>query len=246
VNLLLLEPNELREPGRVRLTDGRAAHLLSVLQVEQGQDVRVGLLDGPRGTGTVTAIDGAAVELQCAFDPAIPEPANVDLLLALPRPKVLRRLWAQIAALGVRRVILTNAERVERDYFDAHVLAPECYRPLLIEGLQQARDTRLPIVSIHRRFRVLVEDELDAMCGDAVRAVAHPGAPTTIPALVAQRGGERLLMAIGPEGGWNTFELSLLEAHGFQRVGMGQRTLRSDTACVALLAIAHTAMEEST
>ena len=73
----------------------------------------------------------------------------------------MRRLWAQIAALGVGQIILTNAEKVERHYFDTHILTPETYRPLLIEGLQQARDTRLPAVSIHRKFRILIEDELD-------------------------------------------------------------------------------------
>ena len=92
-----------------------------------------------------------------------PSRPPVDLLLALPRPKVLRRLWAQIAALGVGRIILTNAARVERNYFDTHVLSAACYQPLLIEGLQQARDTRLPAVTVHRQFKVLLEDELDSL-----------------------------------------------------------------------------------
>src|SRR5205823_10500285 len=100
--------------------------------------------------------DGA-VEPHCAFDATVPPRPPIDLLLALPRPKVMRRLWAQLAALGVGQIMLTNAERVERNYFDTHVLKPECYRPLLVEGLQQARDTRLPNVSIHRQFKVLVE-----------------------------------------------------------------------------------------
>ena len=100
-----------------------------------------------------------------SLEPDTPPRPAIDLLLAAPRPKVMRRLWAQIAALGVGQIILTNAEKVERNYFDTHMLAPDTYRPLLIEGLQQARDTRLPSVSIHRRFRVLIEDELDRLLG---------------------------------------------------------------------------------
>jgi RsmE family RNA methyltransferase len=170
----------------------------------------------------------------------------VDLLLALPRPKVMKRLWAQIAASGVGRIILTNAERVERDYFDAHILTPACYRPLLVEGLQQARDTRVPAVSIHKRFKVLVEDELDMLFqADGLRLVADPSAPKSVSAAIGEQpdraANTRILIAIGPEGGWNSFELGLLEAHGFQAVGMGPRTLRTDTACVALLAIVHAA-----
>ena len=126
-----------------------------------GQTIRIGIVDGPLGTGTVTGIAGGAVDLQCVFDDTVPPRPRVDLLLALPRPKVMRRLWAQLAAIGVGRIILTNAGRVERHYFDTHVLTQDTYRPLLIEGLQQARDTRLPEVSIHRQFRILIEDDLD-------------------------------------------------------------------------------------
>jgi RsmE family RNA methyltransferase len=251
VNLVILEPGELTDSGDAVLAGARGAHLAGVLRVAPGQQVRIGLLDGPYGVGTVQSIAGSTVELRCAFETAVPPRPRVDLLLALPRPKVLRRLWAQIAALGVGQIILTNAERVERNYFDTHVLAPETYRPLLVEGLRQARDTRLPRVSIHRQFKVLVEDRLSEADGLAtlfpdgqpdLRLIADPAANRPAGALVRDRAPERLLLAIGPEGGWNDFEIALLEAHGFQSAGMGSRTLRTDTACVALLALVHEAM----
>jgi RsmE family RNA methyltransferase len=182
--------------------------------------------------------------MHCAFDASVPARPPVDLLLALPRPKVMRRLWAQIAALGAGQIILTNAERVERNYFDTHVLTPECYRPLLVEGLQQARDTRLPAVSIHRQFKVLIEDKLDALFGTGLRVVADPAASASAGALVREHRDARVLFAVGPEGGWNAYETALLAAHGFLPAGMGARTLRSDTACVALLALAHEAVRD--
>jgi RsmE family RNA methyltransferase len=242
VNLILADPQELDESGVLTLSDARAAHLLDVLEVTPGRDVRVGLLDGPHGIGTVTSTGEGAVTLRCVFEQEIPARPRVDLLLALPRPKVMRRLWAQLAALGVGQIILTNAERVERHYFDAHTLQPAHSRPLLIEGLQQARDTRLPLVSIHRQFRILIEDDLDALAGDGLRLLADPSGATPITAAIGRRSPERLLLAVGPEGGWNDFERGLLQARGFELAGMGPRTLRSDTACVALLAIAHSAM----
>ena len=206
--------------------------------------MRVGLVDGPLGTGTVVSIADDSVALRCLFDRSAPPRPGVDLLLALPRPKVMRRLWAQIAALGVGDIILTNAERVERHYFDTHVLAPETYRPLLIEGLQQAKDTWLPRVSIHRQFRKLIEDELDALCPAQTRLVAHPGKGRSLRSAVPPGDREaksRVLLAVGPEGGWNAFELGLLGAHGFTTVDAGPRPLRSDTACIALLALVHEA-----
>lgn len=239
VNLIILERGEVGESGDVTLSGARAAHLLNVLHIEPDHQVRVGVLDGPRGIASVESIRDGAIALRCTLEAGIPPRPNVDLLLAVPRPKVMRRLWAQIAALGVGQIILTNAEKVERNYFDTHVLAPETYRPLLIEGLQQARDTRLPAVSIHRQFKPLVEDQLDGLFGRGRRVVADPSATRPLSEVGRAGDGERILLAIGPEGGWNAFELGLLDAHGFQRAGMGPRTLRTDTACVALLALAH-------
>ena len=246
MNLILVEPSAVGGDGTVRLSAAQSAHVLDVLKAAQGSVVRVGVIDGATGLGAIASVTGRCVELRCEFE-TIPERPRVDLLLALPRPKVLRRLWSHVAALGVGQVILTNAEKVERDYFGNHLLHEDVYRPLLIEGLQQARDTRLPRVSIHRRFRVLVEDHLDGLCPDARRIVAHPVAPRTggasVAAALAGIGTGRVLLAVGPEGGWNDFELALLESRGFARVGMGPRTLSTTTACIALLALVHDALQ---
>jgi RsmE family RNA methyltransferase len=240
MNLILLEPRDRVDGSCVTLTDARATHLLDVLRVTPGQSVRLGMLDGPLGVGTVESAGDAGVTLRCVFETEPPPRPRADVLLALPRPKVMRRLWAQLAALGVGQIILTNASRVERDYFDTHILTEASYRPLLIEGLQQARDTWLPKVSIHRQFRILVEDRLDDLFPSDVRLVADPSGIASIAQTVIGR-DDRVLIAIGPDGGWNEFELSLLEAHGFARVGLGRRTLRVDTACVALLSQVHSA-----
>ena len=245
MNLILCEPGEVDAHGVVTLTGARAAHVRGVLGARRGDVIRIGVVDGPRGPGEILALDEDRVVLRttlvAGLDTTVPPPPAVDLLLALPRPKVLRRLWAQLAALGVGRIVLTNASRVERHYFDTHILEASTYRPLLIEGLQQAGDTRLPLVSIHRQFRILVEDELDALSGDAARLVAHPGGHPSLLSIAGESQRRRVLLAIGPEGGWNDFELDLLTRHRFEVVGLGLRILRTDTACIALLALLHEA-----
>lgn len=239
---MLLEGGEIDAAGVARVSGHRARHLIDVLNVSPGHEVRVGVIDGPTGVGRVTSCRAGDVELCCTLDARMAPRPPVDLLLALPRPKVLRRLWAQLASLGVGQIILTNAARVERNYFDTHVVTEACYRPLLIEGLQQARDTRLPAVSIHRQFKVLVEDHLDSLFPEGLRLVADPGTHTPLTTAVRARGGLRNLVAVGPEGGWNDYERELLRTHGFERVDMGPRTLRSDTACIAIVALVHDAI----
>jgi RsmE family RNA methyltransferase len=139
--------------------------------------------------------------------------------------------------------MLTNAARVERNYFDTHWLSPATYEPLLVEGLQQARDTRVPVVSVHRQFRPFVEDELPLLCVDTCRIVAHPGEAGSIAEAVRGGGPGRVLLAVGPEGGWNDFEMELLGATGFVRASMGPRTLRTDTACIAALAMVYEGLD---
>lgn len=59
-------------------------------------------------------------------------------------------------------------------------------------------------------------------------------------------GGRRVVLAIGPERGWEEpEELELLASLGFDLVTLGPRTLRTDVACVALLAVAHDLLDAS-
>jgi RsmE family RNA methyltransferase len=235
MNLILLQPDDFRDDGMAVLSGDRARHMSKVLKVEQGKVLRIGMLNGPLGKGTVLAIGKHEVCLQCVLDPETPPKPQIDLLLAMPRPKVMKRLWAQIAALGVGRIVLLNTAKVERYYFDSHVLEPDFYNKLLIEGLQQARCTHLPEVLIRQRFKPFVEDELDMLFGEHLKLLADPAGEKRIADFEVN--DTHVLLAIGPEGGWTTYELDKLKDHGFELFGMGKRVLRTDTACIGLLSM---------
>jgi RsmE family RNA methyltransferase len=262
MNLLLVEPEAVRPDRTVVLDAAPAAHIAGVLRLGPGDTLRAGVVDGPRGAARVLAVEGGdgrswrvTVDFGEVLDHGeVPPRPRVDLLLALPRPKVLRRLLAPLAAIGVRRVYLTNAERVERCYFDAHVLSPEVQRPLLLQGLSQARDTRLPTVTVHRSLRGLVANGLPRYAPGAGRVMAdvEGDARGPLPGVRAacadaRRRGEGpepadVVLAVGPEGGWRDGERQLLAEAGFVAASAGPRALRSETACVALLALVHDAL----
>jgi len=231
-----MRQDEVGNDGVVVLADRRAHHMLSVLKARKGQELKVGLLNGHCGTGVIESVNDGKVVLRCAFTEEPLPASRLDLLLALPRPKALKRLWPQLASLGLRRIFLTNAAKVEREYFDTHWLDPKRYEALLIEGLEQAGDTFLPEVSIIRRLKPFVEDKLSDVCGEGSRLVAHPGAGLR-PGKLSRNPGEGTVLAIGPEGGWTDFELDMFERHGFTQVTLGARKLRTDTACVALISL---------
>jgi 16S rRNA (uracil1498-N3)-methyltransferase len=228
MNLLLLEPSELRDDGTAQLTGRRADHVREVLRAAPGERLRVGRVDGPMGVAEVLAIEDAGVLLREALDAEAPPPSAVALLLAVPRPKILRKVLQAAAAMGVKRLVLLGSYRVEKSYFGSPLLAPDALRAELLLGLEQGRDTRVPEVTVHRFFKPFVEDELDVAFGDAVRLLAHPAAAAPLEA--APPTAARAVIAIGPEGGWTAYEAGALEAHGFRPYALGPRPLRVDQA----------------
>lgn len=233
MNLLLLEPDEVAGDGVAVLTGRRALHARAVLDVQAGDTVRVGVLGGMTGTAVVETRAGDAVTLRVTLDAPPPPRARVDVVLAIPRPRALKRVLPALAAFGVDRVVLVNAYRVEKSYFDSKVLAPDYAGALFREGLEQARDTILPELLVRPLLRPFVEDELDAWCGQGSRRlVLHPVAAVPLAPLART---ERAVVAIGPEGGWIPFEIDLLGAQGFHAVSLGARALRTEVAVAAAL-----------
>ena len=242
MNRILFEKSEIAE-GVAEFGGERAAHVLEVLHGEVGQTLKTGEVDGRIGTGEIVEItrgagdQGPAIRVRVCHDQESLRPW-VDVILAPPRPRVMKRLLPQLAAMGVGRIVLVGARKVEKDFWGATLLKEENYRPLLIDGLMQAGTSILPKLEVRRSFRRFVADELDAMFPATRRVVAHPyshPSHSSCPSC-SSRAPDRLLLAVGPEGGWTDDEVELLESKGFRRYSLGPRILRTDTAVIALLA----------
>lgn len=233
MNTLLLQPNEVDAEGRAVLGDRRLAHVTQVLKLKVGDSLRVGVQGGQLGHAVVERLDPTALVLKATFDEAPPPRANVWLVLAIPRPKQLKRVIPAVASLGVDRVMLVNAARVEKSYFDSKVLNDAFLDELVTLGLEQACDTVKPIIEVRERLKPFVEDELASWApSNARRLLPHPtGADPLRPVPQA----EPVVLAIGPDGGWVPFEVELFSRHGFTPVSLGRRVLRGEVAVPAVL-----------
>ena len=240
---MLFEPGEIAG-GVAAFGGARAEHVRNVLHGAVGQVIKTGEINGKIGTGEIVEISERQVRVRVRHTDE-PLPPWADLILAPPRPRILKRLLPSLATLGVGRIVLVGAKKVEKDFWGATLLQEANWRPLLVDGLMQGCvSSLLPAVETRRNFRRFVTDELDALFPTANRLVAHPygdGGTGNRERGTGngERGtgnGERPLLAVGPEGGWTDEEVELLEAHGFVRRSLGPRILRTDTATVALLA----------
>ena len=241
MNLILFEPHEINADWTVHLDDRRSRHIIDVLGSQPGERLKAGIVNGPIGSAEIISITKvrktAAVILRFSAEEPVPQAPFCDLIVALPRPIMLKRILAQAAELGVRKIFLINANRVEKSFFQANLLKKEKYRQFLLHGLEQAKDTLMPEVSVHKRFRPFVEDFIPTIAKTYSRMlVAHPEAGEDLKQVVGTEISGRTLLAVGPEGGWVDFEIEKFFEQSFVPVSMGRRILRTDTAIVALLA----------
>ncbi|SDG74967.1 16S rRNA (uracil(1498)-N(3))-methyltransferase [Pseudomonas abietaniphila] len=231
MNLLLLEDADFIAADRVVLRDRRLKHMQEVHRSEVGDSLRVGRVGGLLGSAELLRLEPREAELSVAFDREPPAKLPLTLVLALPRPKMLRRVFQTIATMGVPKVILVNSYRVEKSFWQTPFLEPAAIREQLILGLEQARDSVLPEIVIEKRFKPFVEDRLPAITDGTLGLIGHPGDFPACPRSVEQP----VTLAIGPEGGWIPYEVELLRASGLNPVQLGERILRVETAVTALL-----------
>ncbi len=237
MNLVLLHPDDFisGEPSarlaRVRIEGRRARYVLEVHRETLGEALCVGLLGGAMGRGVIVAMEDGHIELDVVLDRSPPELLPLTLVLALPRPLVLKRVLISATSMGVGRIVLVNARRVEKSYWQSKALEEGALREQLLLGLEQARATNMPEVDLRPRFRPFVEDELARWIGGTQALVADPSGGEPCPRNV----GGPLTLAIGPEGGWSDYELERLRAIGFRVVHLGERILRVETAVPALI-----------
>ncbi len=230
MNLLLLNPSDVTN-NLARVSGRQLAQLLTVHNSAVGDTVRVGMVNGQMGNGRVRSIDAQHATLEVVFNLAPPSALPLTLILALPRPKMLRRTLQTVATMGVKQLYLINSFRVEKSYWQSPLLAREAIEEDFRLGLEQARDTVLPQLHVRKRFKPFVEDELPALVKNTTALLAHPVTDQRCPINIQAP----TTLVIGPEGGFIPYEVELLEAAGCSTVHLGSRILRVETAVPALI-----------
>jgi len=236
MNIILFEKDELKS-DRVVLTDHRAKHIVKVLHSEPGDFIRVGAINGEIGTGKVVSIQCKypfLVELSVSLSDKPAPPPPIDLILAMPRPIMLKRILSQVTALGIGTIYLINGNRVEKSFWGAGILNEAEYRPHLIHGLEQAMDTRLPQIKLFRHFLPFVEEYLPSLSIQYSSClIAHPDSENSLSDCLTKDDGG-ILYAVGPEGGWVDFEIKKFLTAGMKDFSIGSRILKVDTAAVSI------------
>ncbi|WP_434353799.1 16S rRNA (uracil(1498)-N(3))-methyltransferase [Psychrobacter sp. HD31] len=237
MNILLLPPKTI-ENNQAIITDiMQCQHVKQVLKSNVGDVIKVGQLGGKIGTANVSQITDTNIVLNnVKLTQPPPSKLNLTVILALPRPKVLRRLIMDMTAMGVKHIILVNSYKTQKSYWQSPML--NRLDEFVLEGLQQGVDTIPPKIELKKRFKPFVEDDLAGLMkhsdnsSDVAGLVAHPYTNNSwydfFNKAIKQDTGLPPVLWIGAEGGWIDYEVALLKQHGCLPVSLGQRILRTE------------------
>lgn len=240
MNLVLFESTEIDSP--LACSDPRATHILEVLRRTVGDTFDAGLINGPHGKATLAAINQEALLLSFLWGKLPPPPPPLTLLIGLPRPQTARKILLEATSLGVQALHFVTTERGEPSYASSTLWSSGEWRRHLLAGAAQAFCTRLPDISFGRSLSDAIAD-LPPQA--ALVALDNYESPVTLEACVTQATGRAephainkpVVLALGSERGWTAAERDLLRANHFTLAHLGPRVLRTETACVASIAI---------
>lgn len=240
MNILLFTAQDVvsqtQQQVELKITGERFQHLAKVQKFSVGDQLRIGELNGLRGVATLTSLDKDSITLIGHLDQEPPTPAQAKLILAMPRPIMLKRILVDIAMLGIKEIVLLQSTHVQKSYWTSKVVFEnDGIDELLLRGLEQSCDTVMPQVTIEKRFKPFVEDKLKTFCQFDDEAsdiiLAHPNSEQICP----QPAQRAFTLIVGPENGFTPYEVELLTANGATAYTLGERHLRVETAATYLL-----------
>jgi RsmE family RNA methyltransferase len=230
VNIILFSASEVQLP--LARNDFRARHILQVLRRKPGDTFDAGLINGPRGKGTLVTSREDSLELSFEWGEAPPPLAPIRLIVGLPRPQTARDILREGASLGVSAIDFVITRRAEPSYARSSLWSGE-WESLIVAGAAQAFCTRLPDVSHGLPLTDALAKapaEATSIALDNYESSVRLG--KSVPAL-----GKPVVLAVGAERGWSAEERDLLVQHGFLFAHLGERVLRTETACIAAVAV---------
>lgn len=236
MNRILFE--ELRESYTLPVRDPRFEHVRGVLRMQVGDRFDIGVLNGPAGKATVQRLDKESLTVSADWGERPPLPPDLHLLVGLCRPATVRKILSTAPTLGVRSVTFAGTGRSDPDYACSRIWRDGTWRRYLIEGVEQAFDTYRPAVRVHDSLEAALataperSERLALDVYESTESLGRHGIDA----------GRPVLLAIGPERGWNAADRKILLASGCRLCSAGTRVLRVETAVTVGLTLILRAM----
>jgi RsmE family RNA methyltransferase len=242
MNLILFKEHEIKVPLQGR--DKRALHLLKTLRKKTGDTFEAGVLEIGAGVARIDSVqnDGSVYFSFLQDIKKLCPKARLPIRIGVGfvRPIQIRRILREISSLGVCAIDFFGTDLGEKSYRNTSLFTDGGAEDALIEGAVQSRDTTIPKLNV---FKTISEwfthnsARKNYCVNNSVIHIAMDNVETDSSLFKANfydgNNAAKVTLAIGPERGWSSRERGLFEENGFKRLSMGNRALRTETACIA-------------
>lgn len=240
MNLILLQQADVDLVWPV--SDPKAQHVLKILRMKAGDTFFVGLENGPRGKAHIVSLDKEKdMRLKITWEQDAPKANQTQLLVGLPRPQTSRRVLFEAAVFGIERLIFFQSDKGEPSYAQSSLWSSGEWKRHLRDGAEQAFSTTIPEIVHYDSLKaasgqISIDPRISYLALDV-----YEGESLLSSALV---NAHEVMLALGAERGWSADERDLLRDFGFKLVSLGERVLKTETACVAAMSIAGAALKQ--
>ncbi len=222
--------------GTAQVPRARLAELITRRDLQIGHELAVGVRNGGRGRGKIVSVDEASVAIDFRCAERSPNLLPIEVIVAIPRPQILKRLLRDIAMIGLSKLSLVRSSLTDKNYLKSHALTESAIFEHLRLGLEQAAITVAPTVQIFSSWREFANDWQRAPGSAAdLKILACPSGTTSVAEVCcrsvwSKAENARAVAAIGPERGWTDQERGWFVEQGFNVVTFSPRILRVDVA----------------
>jgi len=231
MNLILFEEKELET--LLPYNDPRAVHIRDILHLGEGDSFSAGIIGGQIGKGKLIRQDGEG--WRWTFSPTGPPPPlhPITLILGCPRPPVARRLLKDMSTLGIREFRVCTTDLNEKSYLGSKLWREGLWKNALIAGAVQGGSTLIPAMKTGSGL----DESLDGLPPGAWKIAFDNEVGLQAFGswknnnIFGRNPDNTAVLAVGPERGWSDRERDVLDNSGFIRLHLGERILRTETAC---------------
>ncbi|MDG1462725.1 MAG: 16S rRNA (uracil(1498)-N(3))-methyltransferase [Gammaproteobacteria bacterium] len=230
----IFSPSPLSVPADITVTGSAARHISKALRMQAGDAVTLFDGNGLEYSATITSIAKSAVELRTsnAQDPGTESALKIELWQGISKGSRMDAVIQKATEMGVTTirpifsqygVVKLNSARASKRI--------EHWQEIAVSACEQSGRVKIPeILPVEK-----LEHALKGIGSDDSAIMLTPDADKSLKKWVKQTG--KVILLIGPEGGFSEAEHQLAKEHHVKIVSMGKRVMRTETAPIAALSI---------
>lgn len=226
---------------KVFITEDNAHHIIRVMRKKIGDEIICNHPNGEAAICTITQLTKAEVHTKITkwLEDNAELPVQVTIAQGLPKGNKLELIFQKGTELGADEFWLFQADRSIAKWEQKKAVQKiKRYEKIIKEASEQCHRNIVPNLKETGTIEELLEDSRHYHLRlFAYEEEARTNAYSLLSdALQTGKPNDKIIVFIGPEGGFSNEEVELLKANKCKPVRLGRRILRTETASMYLLA----------